>query len=79
MTMKSIFNIGDFVQTPRGFFMVVDIQIDAYGDVIVSLMGKEDIDDYSIEESKLQKDILRHIQHKNGRASVNFFELAFAK
>ena len=77
--MNSIFNIGDFVQTPRGFFMVVEMQINAHGDVFVSLMGKEDIDDYLIEESKLQKDMLRHIQHKNGRASVNFFEIDFSK
>lgn len=77
--MKSRFNIGDYVQTLRGFFMVADMQINAYGDVIVFLIGKEDVDDYSVEESKLQEDLLRHIQHKNGRASVNFFELAFAK
>lgn len=77
--MNSTFNIGDFVQTPRGFFVVVNMQIDAYGDVIVSLMGKEDIDDYSVEESELQKNMLRHIQHKNGRASVNFFEISFSK
>ena len=77
--MISIFNIGDFVQTPRGFFMVVDMQINAHGDVFVSLMGKEEIEDYSVEESELQKNMLRHIQHKNGRASVNFFEISFSK
>ena len=76
--MKSIFNIGDFVQTPRGFYMVENIEI-VDGEATVYLSGKEEIDDCRMLASELEKAIIRHVRHRDGRAAVNFFELAFAK
>ena len=79
MSTKTYFNIGDFVQTPRGFFIIANIEFDTVDDATIYLIGKEECDDSTISLSQLKNDVVRHIHHKDGRASVNFFELAFAK